>query len=108
MELNTIYLVCAAAGGTILVIRVVLMLIGMDGGEGSGPDVSVDVNHDGVVDASDSGGFNLFSLQSVAGFFTMFGLVGMGMLQINSSEVISLAAALAAGLLTAWATANVW
>jgi len=107
MGLNTIYLFCSIAGGTILLIRAVLMFIGID--EGSSVDTSLDLDHDGAVDVDHAGaGMKLLSLQSIAGFFTMFGLVGLGLLQIKAAAIWSLLGALAAGLLTAWATAMIF
>jgi hypothetical protein len=105
MGLGTIYLVCAVAGGTVLVIRLILMLFGLDTGE-----ASIDIDHDGIADAGNgSGGFLTFlSLQSIAGFFTMFGLVGMGLLQVNASDIWSLLGALGAGVFTAWATGMIF
>ena len=105
MGLNTIYLICAIAGGAILVLRVILMVVGIDAGDA--PDMPIDVDHDGVLDAA-GGGVNLLSLQSIAGFFTMFGLVGLGLLQVRAPWGWSLVGALAAGLLTAWATAMIF
>jgi hypothetical protein len=106
MELNTIYLVCALAGGTVLVIRLLLMLFGIDGG----PDIDADIDPGGAVEAADGSGtfFTFLSLQSISGFFTMFGLVGMGLLQIGSSNAQSLGGALAAGIFTAWATGMIF
>lgn len=106
MGLNTIYLICAIAGGTILLLRIILMAIGMD--QGDAAEVSMDVDHDGVMDANHAGGLNLLSLQSIAGFFTMFGLVGMGLLQVRVNEILSMVGALAAGAFTAWATAMIF
>lgn len=107
MGLNTIYLICAIAGGAILVLRFILMIVGLDHGDGL--DTSADVGHDGAVDAHDTGvGMQLLSLQSIAGFFTMFGLVGLGLLQIKAAAIWSLLGALLAGLVTAWATAMIF
>jgi len=110
MGLNTIYLICAIGGGTILVLRLVMMIIGMD--HGDGPDAPVDLDHDGTVDGHDAGdsgaGMKLLSLQSIAGFFTMFGLVGLGLLQIKVGAMWSLLGALGAGMLTAWVTALIF
>jgi hypothetical protein len=105
MELNTIYLVCAVAGGTVLVLRLILMLFGADGG-----DVEVEIDPSAAADAIDGSGnfFTFLSLQSIAGFFTMFGLVGMGLLQINATNAQSLVGALAAGVFTAWATGMIF
>jgi hypothetical protein len=106
MGLGTIYLVCAVAGGTILLIKLVLMVIGLDSGDA--PDL--DLNADGGLESSGEpgGGINFLSVQSIAGFFTMFGIVGLGLLQINASSLLSLLGALAAGALTAWSTAMIF
>lgn len=107
MELYTIYLICAVAGATVLVIRFVMMMVGMDG---DGISHDVDLNHDGIMDASDGhgGGVTFLSLQSIAGFFTMFGLVGMGLLQVQAGALWSLLGAVAAGAFTAWSTGMIF
>jgi hypothetical protein len=107
MELYTIYLICAVAGGAVLAIRFVMMMIGMDG------DVvphDVDLDHDGIFDAGDGhgGGVTFLSMQSIAGFFTMFGLVGMGLLQVNAGTLWSLLGAITAGVFTAWCTGMIF
>ena len=108
LGLDTIYLVCAIAGGTILVIRMIMMIAGLDQGDAAaGADVSLDLDGDGMLDGS-NGGLNFLSLQSIAGFFTMFGLVGLGLLQVGAASGWSLAGALAAGGITAWATAFIF
>ena len=107
MGLNTIYLICAIGGGTVLLLRLVMMIIGLD--HGDTPDSGVDLDHDGSVDAPDGNiGMKLLSLQSIAGFFTMFGLVGLGLLQVKAAPIWSLLGALAAGLVTAWVTAMIF
>ncbi len=102
-SLNTIYLICAVAGGTVVVLRFILMAIGLDHGDApdAGPDM--DLDHGGLHHTA--GGLNLLSLQSISGFFTMFGLVGMGLLQVGAGALWSLLGALAAGLFTAWVMA---
>lgn len=109
MKLDTIYTICAATGGTLLVLRLIMMLIGLDHGDAAG-DTPVDLDHDISIDGHDGhgGAFNFLSLQSVAGFFTMFGLVGLGLLRINVSDWLSLLGGLAAGILTAWATGMIF
>ncbi len=108
MSLNTIYLICAIAGGTILLLRLVTMIIGLD--HSDAPDTTdITIDHDGSLDAHDGNvGMQLLSMQSIAGFFTMFGLVGLGLLQIKAAPIWSLLGALAAGLLTAWVTAVIF
>jgi hypothetical protein len=106
MGLGTLYLICAVAGGTILLIKLVLMVIGLDSGDAP----ELDINTDGGLDAGGEagGGINFLSVQSIAGFFTMFGIVGLGLLQINASSWLSLLGALAAGAFTAWSTAMIF
>jgi membrane-bound ClpP family serine protease len=104
MNLETIYTVCAVAGGTILVLRLVLMLIGLDQGDSAG-DSALDQSDHG---AEHSGAFTFLSLQSIAGFFTMFGLVGLGLLRIQVRDWLSLLGGMAAGTLTAWATGMIF
>lgn len=109
MGLGTIYLVCAIAGGTVLLLKLLLMLAGF-GAEAADLQVDLDIDQDGLPDVGDGqpGVFTFLSLQSIAGFFTMFGLVGLGLLQIEASDFWSLAGALAAGVFTAWATGMIF
>jgi hypothetical protein len=106
MDLNTIYLICAVAGGTVLVLRLLLMLIGLQIGADHGdvpPDLDMNIDADSG-DHGVGGEVNYLSIQSLSGFFTMFGLVGMGLLQIQATQLWSLVGALAAGIVTAWAS----
>jgi membrane protein implicated in regulation of membrane protease activity len=109
MDLNTIYLICAVAGGTVLVLRLIAMVFGLGSG-GEAPDVSADMDVDAAMDIGEHGAgaeANYLSIQSLSGFFTMFGLVGMGLLQVNAGPLWSLVGALAAGVFTAWVTAMI-
>jgi len=110
LTLNTVYLICAVAGGTILVLRIILMFIGID--QGDAPDASIDLHDGGDMDvgAHDgvTGEVNFLSLQSIASFFTMFGLVGLGLLQTRAPHIWSLLGALAAGVFTAWVTGMIF
>jgi hypothetical protein len=110
MGLNTIYLVCAIAGGTVLALRLLLMIFGLDHGDTGDFDTGMDLGHDSLTDAGhgDGGIFTFLSIQSISGFFTMFGLVGLGLLQINTSNMLSLVGALAAGVFTAWCTGMIF
>lgn len=112
MTLNTIFLVCAVAGGTVLVLRLILMIFGFDHGGDHG-DIPHDVSGEldpGSLDSPNevhAGSFNLLSIQSLSGFFTMFGLVGMGLLRADIPVFWTIAGAVAAGLVTAWASAMI-
>ena len=101
--LPTIYMICAIAGGAVLVLRFILILVGFDHGDAA--DIPLDMDADFGIDAS-TGGMNIFSLQAIAGFFTMFGLVGLGLLQIDTAPALSLLGGIVAGgitnLVTAW------
>lgn len=108
LDMETIYLGCAAAGGTILVVQTVMLLFG-------GGDHDADVGHVDHTEmgAADSGeahgqgtGFGLFSVRTVAAFLTFFGLAGWAGLNAGWSGGATIAVALAAGfamlLAVAW------
>jgi membrane protein implicated in regulation of membrane protease activity len=98
--LDTLFLVCAVAGGATLAVRTVLMLFGV----GDGHDI-----HD-TGDALDGdAGARLLSIQGVAAFLMMFGLVGLALLR--QSQVPGAAAAtlaLVAGAASMWGIAQVF
>lgn len=107
--MNTIYLACAIIGGVVMVLRVILMIVGID--HGDVPDAAPDgiPDHDVIAVQDGSGaGFQILSFQSIAGFLLMFGLVGMGLLRIQASEILSFFGALAAGAVTALGTALIF
>jgi hypothetical protein len=105
MEL--VYMACAAAGGTVLVLQTVLMLFGVGDGH---PDV--DMHHDVGADAGDGSGeghdgaFGLMSVRAVASFFTVFGLTGwLGVTQgwrAHVTVLVAVGSGLAIMLLVAW------
>jgi hypothetical protein len=94
MELT--YMACAAAGGTVLVLQTLLMLLGFgDGGD-------VDLHHDvGDVsgDGDHDGAFGLFSVRAIASFFTFFGLVGWFGVRRGWSPTVTVGVATLAGVL---------
>lgn len=67
-SMTTVYLVCAAGGGTVLVLQTLLLLFGV-------VDADVDVDADADFEGGD-GSVSLFSVRAVASFFTFFGLTG--------------------------------
>ncbi len=87
---TTVYMACAAVGGLVLVVQLVLMLFGGD------VDADVDIDLDDV-DAGD-GSFNLFSIRAVAGFLTFFGLVGWWGTSEGWGDIKTLLAASGSGL----------
>ena len=78
--MQTVYLGCAAAGGTVLLIQTLMMLFG-------GPDHDSDALSGGHADIGHAGsgehhggdtGLSLLSVRSIAAFLTFFGLAGFG------------------------------
>ncbi len=92
------FLFSAILGGTIFILRMVLMLVGL-----SDHDI-----HDGGFDNADvhpdsDASFKLFSLHGLTGFFMMFGLVGLALSkQFWIPDLMAAAAGIAAGLATVW------
>ncbi len=107
-SIDTFFLTCAAVGGGLFLVRLLLFLLG--GGDHDG---SVDVPHDidgGLHDAQadTNSSFRFISLQGLAGFFTMFGLVGLTLTRSAAQAGWSLLAALAAGLITLWIISKIF
>jgi hypothetical protein len=101
--IDKIFLVCAVLGGTLLLVRVVLMFFGVgddDGGMEMDGDGDMDFDGDGDEGSS---GFKLLSFQSLTAFFMMFGLVGIALHKgTGVHAVLSIGGAIAAGLLTSY------
>ena len=76
--LEMLYVVLAVLGGLVFLVRIVLLFFVGDG-DGALDDVGVD---------SDAG-FQLLSIQGLSGFFVMFGLVGLGLIQAGVSELLT-------------------
>jgi hypothetical protein len=93
------YIACAAAGGTVLVLQMLLMMFGVGDGH---PDM--DLHHEfdagGAHDASDHPEhvFGLFSIRAIAAFFTFFGLTGWLGTSSGWHPTVTLFAAVGAGL----------
>jgi membrane protein implicated in regulation of membrane protease activity len=94
--LEQLFLLGAIVGGLILVLRLILMVAGLDH---HGTDVHMD---------SDAG-FQALSIQGISAFFTMFGVVGY-MLHHNAAVglVLALAGAVAAGVFSMWLIGRVF
>jgi len=91
--LEQLFLLCAIAGGTVVLLRLVLTIAGLDH-----QDAALDGTH-----ADSDTGFQLLSIQGISSFFTLFGLVGYTLYrQAHLGAVIALAAALLAGFAAVW------
>ena len=103
MSLATVFVICAAAGGTLFVIQMVLQLMGFMG-HGN---LDADLDHGGPGDAGHSSAdfsFKVLSMQGMSAFLMMFGLVGLAALKsfAGGSTSISVAAGLVGGVATTW------
>lgn len=99
--LETIFGVCAIAGGTALLLRMALLLLGIG-------------DHDGLDDAGGADGHGegatrLLSIQGISAFLVIFGLAGLAMgRQSGAAPELSVAVALAAGVGAMWVIARVF
>ena len=71
-SMQTVYMGCAAFGGTILVLQTLLLIFGLGHADLDLPAHDVDLGHPD----HGSEGFGLFSIRALAAFFTFFGLGG--------------------------------
>ena len=86
-------LLCALLGGVILILRLILTVVGIDGHDGH-----FDAHH-----ASSEQGFQVLTIQGISSFFTMFGLVGYTLYHSSGvGVVIALIVAVMAGLASVW------
>lgn len=94
--MHTVFLCCAAIGGTILAIQFLLLLTGFGGDH----DVSGETGHD-------QGAFlKLFSVQTISTFTTFFGLVGLATDSLAWSPISVIGAASLAGVAALWMVAR--
>ncbi|MCY2960879.1 MAG: hypothetical protein NTY35_12005 [Planctomycetota bacterium] len=107
-SIQTVYLVCAAAGGTVLVAQTVMLLFGH--GDDSGDAMHGDVGHDlgnagsGEVHTSDSG-MSLLSVRTIAAFLAFFGLAGWAGTRAGWDTLPTVGAALGSGFVMLLAVA---
>jgi membrane protein implicated in regulation of membrane protease activity len=92
-SIEQMFLLCALLGGTILIIRLILTVAGIDTEHGD-----FDAPH-----ASTEQGFQVLSIQGISSFFAMFGVVGYTLYHNASlGMVVALAGAVVAGLFSVW------
>jgi hypothetical protein len=114
--MDTVYLVCALVGATLLVAQFLLGLLGIGGDHGVDADHDVDVDHDAGDAHHDTSAdhdhghswyVGILTFRTVVAALTFFGLAGLAASQqFQEEEHISLGVAIAAGvgamLLVAW------
>ncbi|MFK7743142.1 MAG: hypothetical protein AB8H80_22700 [Planctomycetota bacterium] len=95
--MEQVYLYCAAIGGGLLALQVLLMLVGGGDADFDG-DVSPELEVE--VDASDAGRvlFDL-SLKTIVAFITFFGIAGMMCVRSGATTGLTLAVAIGTGSL---------
>jgi hypothetical protein len=96
--IEIIYLASAIVGGTLFVLRTILIFSGI------GDHDHVDLGAEDLGDADAGGGmnfsFNLLSLQGLTAFFTMFGLVGLTLFRAGVHVLLTILGGTAAGMFT--------
>ncbi len=104
-SIQTVYLVCAVAGGTVLVAQTVMLMFG-HGGEADHVDVPHDIGNadSGEVHEADSG-MSLLSVRTIAAFLAFFGLAGWAGERAGWGTLPTLGAALGAGFVMLLAVA---
>jgi membrane protein implicated in regulation of membrane protease activity len=99
--IEIIYWAATIIGGTLFILRLILMFMGGD------------VSDDGIDSALDTSGFEssgdhadanmsfqLLSVQGLTSFFMMFGLVGLALLKANQPVLLTVMGGVLAGLVT--------
>lgn len=103
--MDTLFLVCAATGGTVLLLQFLAGLIGF------GADHSFDHDHDLGHDSGHGDGTSWFAglitLRSVTAGLTFFGLAGMTALSQGLDEPTALAAAVGGGAIALTGVAEI-
>lgn len=97
-SLGALFAICAIIGGVLFLIRLILQLLGVVGDFHflDATEISNTDTHIGDSDVS----FKLLSLQGLTAFFTMFGLVGLAVEQAGMDTILSLLAAVIAGIIS--------
>lgn len=123
--MHTLFLICAVAGGTILVIQVILLLVGFDGSDSdvdvaadADIDVDVDVDMDSGeyhVDSGEGasgqaalGSFTVISTKTLTAFVAFFGLGGLLAQNYGWENHWTLAMAIGGGLAALYLVAYLW
>jgi hypothetical protein len=93
--MDTLYLVCAAAGGAILLLQTLFLILG------GGVDADVDAETDGGADAF----FKVLSVKTIVAFLAFFGLAGLWGTSAELTPSRTLLIAIGAGSLALFAVA---
>lgn len=103
--MTTFYLACAVGGGTLFLLRSLMLFTGLGGGD----DVPAEVPAGDVSGGESMSDFHLFSLHGITAFFLMFGLTGWLLLSRGTCGPLpAAAAAVAAGAVTLLLVAKIF
>ena len=103
--MTTFYLACAVGGGTLFLLRSLMLFVGFGGGD----DVPSEVPAGDVSGGESMSDFHLFSMQGITAFFLMFGLTGWLLLSRETcGQLPAAAAAAAAGAVTLLVVAKIF
>ena len=98
--IQKVFALCALLGGTVFVVRTILLFIGLGQDIDADTDMSGDM-HDGLADTDVS--FNFLTIHGITAFFLMFGATGLTLSsRYLLSEWVALSGGVAAGLVTMW------
>ena len=90
--IEQMFLLCALLGATILILRLILTIAGIDGQDG-----------DADTHASSEHGFQILTIYGISSFFAMFGVAGYTLYHNASlGMLIALACAVVAGVAAVW------
>jgi hypothetical protein len=105
--MDTFYLICAALGGTILVLQVVAGMFGIGGEHDTDTDTDTDTDHDAGVDGDHDGNwlFGALSVRTAAAALTFFGLGGLTAEYYGASEPASMGVAIGSAAAAFYAVA---
>jgi len=116
-SLEKLYLGCGLFGASIFVIRMILMLVGADGGDDADMDMDVDADvdtdadfdADGDLDLDVDVGLRLLTLQGLMAFVMMFGFTGYALTRSSAiTAPFTLLASGAVGAFTMWLVAKLF
>jgi membrane protein implicated in regulation of membrane protease activity len=99
--IEIIYWASTIVGGTLFLLRVIMMFVGGDAGDSTPdavPEMGGDLASGAQVDADIS--FQLLSVQGLTSFFMMFGLVGLALLKAGLPVWVTVLGGIIAGLAT--------
>ena len=91
------YFVIACIGTVFLLVQIVMMIVGADGGDGDA-DLDTDTDGDGALDSHTDTGVSLFTTKGLTAFFAIGGWTGIVMLTCGVNTAVSVVVSVAAGL----------